>query len=284
MECPDGFLPDVSDSHWGGVGNMANSHWGGVGDGNWGWMGHGHWDSNLGLDSLAVLLGDLLDNLVTVNSLLEVALGDWDGLGDSLGRVDANLLGHLTAVRLDCGVAGSHGSWGVHNCRSSMGNNSWGGSMGHVWGSNAVSQKTGSGSPGLGLGLGLSASLPLDDAVDRSMWASTDLGGDLLALLLESDGLLLDVLGVAHLLSLRNTVLSLDFLKSEGALWSGYGVLGCGHSNMSHSEAVASVVGISVSIGGRGSVGHSSGNARISDKLVHGDLDIVVTSHEELSS
>jgi len=259
---------NVSDSHWGGVGNMANSHRGVVGDGNWGGMGHGNWDSNLGLDSLAVLLGDLLDNLVTVNSLLEVALGDWDGLGDSLGRVDANLLGHLTAVRLDGGVTGSHGSWG--------------GSVGHVWSSNAVSQKTSSGSPGLGLSL--SASLPLDDAVNRSMWTSTDLGGDLLALLLESDGLLLDVLGVAHLLSLRNTVLSLNFLKSEGALGSGYGVLGRGHSNMSHSEAVASVVGISVSIGGRGSVGHSSGNARISDKLVHGDLDIVVTSHEELSS
>merc|ERR1719369_2334526 len=261
---------------------MANSHRGGVGHGNWGGMGHGNWDSNLGLDSLAVLLGDLLDNLVTVNSLLEVALGDWDSLGDSLGRVDANLLGHLTAVRLDCGVAGSHGSWGVNNCGSRVGNDSWGGSVGHVRGSNAVSQKTSSGSPGLGLGL--SASLPLDDAVDRSMWASTDLGGHLLALLLERDRLLLDVLGVAHLLSLRNTVLSLNFLKSEGALGSGYGVLGCGHSNMSHSEAVASVVGISVSIGVRGSVGHSSGNARISDKLVHGDLDIIVTSHEELSS
>jgi len=256
-------------------GNMTHSHWGMVGHGDWGGMGHsGNWDSHLGLDCLAVLLGDLLGNFMTGNSLLQVALGDWDSLGDLLGSVDTDLLGDLTAVRLDGGVAGSDGSWGVHNCGSGMGHDT---SMGQVWGSDAMSQKAGSRSPGLGLGL----SLPLDDAVDGSMRTSTDLGGDLLALLLESDGLLHNVLGVAHLLSLWNTVLCLNFLESEGALGSGYGVLGGGHSNM--SKAVASVVGISVGIGGGGSIGHGSGNARISDKLVHGDLD-VVTSHEELSS
>merc|ERR1719167_106021 len=114
---------------------------------------------------------------------------------------------------------------------------------------------------------------PLDNVwVDQSMWTSTDLGSDLLALLLESHRLLHDILGVAHLLSLRNTVLSLNFLKSDGALRSGHGVNSRGHSNM--SKAVASVMGVGIGVRGRGSIGHSGGKARIGDKLVHGDLDV----------
>jgi len=179
------FLPDMSGSNWAGMadgGNMAHSHWGVVGNSNWSSMGHsGDWDGHLMLDGLTVLLGNLLGNRVTVNSLLQVALGDRDSLRDLLGSVDTNLLGDLTAVRLDSGVARGNSSWGVHNCWGSMGNNR--GSMGNIGGSNAMPQKTSSRSPGLSLGL----SLPLDNAGDWSMWASTDLGGDLLALLLESD-------------------------------------------------------------------------------------------------
>jgi len=267
-------LPDVSSSdrgsmsHTNGCG-MGNSNWGGVSNGNWGGVGHsGNWDGHLGLNWLAVLLRNLLGHSVTINSLLQVAGGDWHGLGDLLGGVDADLLGHLAAVRLDSCVGSGHSSRSSHYGWGGMSHHGWGSSMGHKRGSNSMAVKT-SWSPGLSLGL----SLPLDNVwVDQSMWTSTDLGSDLLALLLESHRLLHDILGVAHLLSLRNTVLSLNFLKSDGALRSGHGVNSRGHSNM--SKAVASVMGVGIGVRGRGSIGHSGGKARIGDKLVHGDLDV----------
>jgi len=254
-------LPDVSS---GDRGSMNPDNRGSMSNSNRGSMGHsGNWNSDLGLNWFAVLLGNPLGHGVAVNSLLQVAGGDWHALGNLLGSVDTDLLGHLAAVRLDSSVGSGHSSWG------SMGHKGWSSSVGHIGGSDSMAIKT-SRSPGLSLGL--STSLPLDDVRNWSMWASTDLGSDLLAFLLESDRLLLDILGVAHLLSLGNAVLSLNFLKSDGALRSGHSVNCLGHSNM--SKAVSSVVSVGIGVGGRGSVGHSGGKARISDKLVHGDLDV----------
>ena len=83
---------------------------------------------------------------------------------------------------------------------------------------------------------------PLDDAMAMALWAA-NLGGDLLALLLIGDRLLLDLLGVADLLRLSkifcvnktnlifahilehylwNTVLGLDSLVGDAALGSGH--------------------------------------------------------------
>merc|ERR1719300_1364303 len=76
---------------------------------------------------------------------------------------------------------------------------------------------------------GISLSLPLDDAMLDNMSGSAVLGGHLLALLLISDSLLLNLLGVALLLGLWDTVLGLDFLISDGALWPGDGGLVGGH-------------------------------------------------------
>ena len=74
--------------------------------------------THLGFNCFAVLLWDLLGDLVAANSLLGVAVGDWDLLCGLFGSVDANLLGNFTAVRLDGGVTGGLGnsrnldSWG----------------------------------------------------------------------------------------------------------------------------------------------------------------------------
>merc|ERR1711917_176735 len=76
---------------------------------------------------------------------------------------------------------------------------------------------------------GISLSLPLDDAMLDDMSWSTVLGGDLLALLLISDSLLLNLLGITLLLGLWDTVLGLDFLIGDGALWPGDGGLVGGH-------------------------------------------------------
>ena len=76
--------------------------------------------SYLGLDWLANLLGDLLGNWGTDNILLNVAGSDWHSLGDLLGGVDAHLLGHLTAVRLDSHLTGGLGNSLNLDCWSSM--------------------------------------------------------------------------------------------------------------------------------------------------------------------
>merc|ERR1719308_831958 len=62
---------------------------------------------------------------------------------------------------------------------------------------------------------------PLDDAMAIALWAA-NLRGDLFALLLIGDRLLLDLLGVADLLRLWNTVLGLDSLIGDTALGSGH--------------------------------------------------------------
>merc|ERR1719309_1342647 len=272
------------------------------------WLGN--WDLDLVLNCLAVLLGDLLGHLVAADGLLGVAVGDRDLLGGLLGSVDAHLLGDLTAVRLDGGVAGGLGNsrnldgWGHLD---SVG--SWGGVTSRVSAIGATVSTDGVSvdacSPGISL------SLPLDDAMLDDMSGSTVLGGHFLALLLVSDGLLLNLLGVALLLSLWDTVLGLNFLIGDGALWSGDGGLvgghfdgWPGHSHWGHSHwsvdggwgsggvsavssdgaSVASVGSPGVGLGGGGSVGHGGGHAGIGDKLVHGDLDFGLTSHEELSS
>merc|ERR1719515_588856 len=128
---------------------------------------------------------------------------------------------------------------------------------------------------------------------------AASLRGDLLALLLIGDRLLLDLLGVADLLRLWNTVLGLDSLVGDTALGSGHS-LGhglddrAGHSHCwgmmskadsSHTMAKAGAVakaasiaeasavpGLGLSSRGRSSISHGSGHAGISNKLVHGDL------------
>jgi len=211
-------------------------------------QGWGHWD--LSLDSLAVLLGDLGNHWGAVNRLDKLAGGDWDRLGDLLGGVDAHLLGHLTAVRLDGGVAVGKGSWGQ----------GWG--VMHVGGTNGVSSKA---QPWVSL------SLPLDDG-DGTSGRSADLGGHILALLLKSDGLLLNIDGVTDILNLGDTVLGLDLLIGQGALGGsdGDGSWSWGNSHMGGSQggAVSDAPGVSV---GRGGSTGNGGQARVSNKLVHGD-------------
>ena len=74
--------------------------------------------THLGFDCFAVLLWDLLGDLVAADGLFGVAVGDWDLLGGLLRGVDAHLLGDFTAVGLDGGVARGLGnscnldSWG----------------------------------------------------------------------------------------------------------------------------------------------------------------------------
>merc|ERR1719312_1268495 len=160
----------------------------------------GHWDGDFGLHWLTNLLGDPLGDWSADYILLNVAGSDGHSLGDLLGGVDTHLLGHFTAVRLDGDVGSGLGDRG---------------GMGHIGGTIAKGNsgtvaKASSGTvaetgtvPGLCLGF------PLDDAMAIALWA-TNLGGDLLALLLISDRLLLDLLGVADLLRLWDTVLGLD--------------------------------------------------------------------------
>ena len=90
--------------------------------------------SYLGLDWLANLLRDLLGNWGTDNILLNVAGSDWHSLGDLLGGVDAHLLGHLTAVRLDGDVGSGNSSWGSDS--HSLGDGS---GMRNVGGAHSVS-------------------------------------------------------------------------------------------------------------------------------------------------
>jgi len=271
-----GSLPEVSSGE--------TSNWSGVSHSNWG----SNWDSDLGLNSLAVLLWDPLGHWGADDVLLDMAGGDWHSLGDLLGGVDTHLLGHLTAVRLDGDVRSGNSSWGsdhswggVGNANSSVGN------------AQAVATVAKAGSvPGISLGL------PLDDADVAGLWA-TDLGGDLLALLLIGDRLLLDLLGVADLLRLWNTVLGLDSLVGDTALGSGHSFghgldNRAGHSHCwgrmskadsSHAMAKAGTVAKATSVAeasavpslglssrGRSGISHGSGHARISNKLVHGDL------------
>jgi len=166
------------------------------------------WDGNFGLHWVAHLFGDLLGDWSADDILLNVAGSDRHSLGDLLGGVDTHLLGHFTAVRLDGNMGGGLGNLGDR------------GSMGHIGGGTIAIASSGtvaetSSVPGLSLGF------PLDDAMAMALWAA-NLGGDLLALLLIGDRLLLDLLGVANLLRLWNTVLGLDCLVSDGALGSGH--------------------------------------------------------------
>jgi len=225
---------------------------------NWmGGQGWGHGD--LSLDSLAVLLGDLGNHWGAVDRLDDLAGGDGNRLGDLLGGVDAHLLGHLTAVRLDGGVAVGKGSWGQ------------GGGQGrgvvHVGGADGVPSKA---QPWLSL------SLPLDDG-DGTGVRSAHLGGHILALLLKGDGLLLNIDGVTDILNLGNAVLGLDLLVGQGTLGGSDGdsSWGWGNSHRGSSQrggsqrgAVSDAPGISV---GRGSGTGNGGQARVGNKLVHGD-------------
>merc|ERR1719312_1459827 len=125
--------------------------------------------------------------------------------------------------------------------------------MGHIGGTVAKA------SPGTvsqtGTVPGLCLSFPLDDAMAIALWAAS-LGGDLLALLLIGDRLLLDILGVADLLRLWDTVLGLNSLVGDAALGSGHsfgdglddraGYSHCwgrmGKANSSHAMAKAGAV------------------------------------------
>jgi len=266
-----GSLPEVSSGE--------TSNWSGVSHSNWG----SNWDSDLGLNSLAVLLWDPLGHWGADDVLLDMAGGDWHSLGDLLGGVDTHLLGHLTAVRLDGDVRSGNSSWGSDHSWGGVGNanSSVGNANSSVGNAQAVATIAKAGSmPGISLGL------PLDDADVAGLWA-TDLGGDLLALLLVGNRLLLNLLGVTLALSLWHTVLGLDLLVGEGALGGGHsgGVNGWGNSdgwsgmgdtdsaNSAQTIAKAGTVpGLSLGSGRGGSIGHGGGHARISDKLVHGDL------------
>ena len=131
-------LPEVASGNWGSV----------VSHGNWG----SNWDSNLVLNLLAVLLGDPLGDWGADDILLDVAGGDWHSLGDLLGGVDTNLLGHFTAVRLDGDVRSGLSSWGSVS-------HSWG--MGHVAGAHCVSQAIAKASSMPCLSLGLSSNIEI---------------------------------------------------------------------------------------------------------------------------
>merc|ERR1719295_1655212 len=84
------------------------------------------------------------------------------------------------------------------------------------------------------------------------MSGSTVLGGHLLALLLVSDGLLLNLLGITLLLGLWDTVLGLDFLIGDSALWPGDGGLVGGHfdGRFDHGHGGSNMCHWSVSHGG----------------------------------
>jgi len=255
-----------------------SSHWSCMRNG-------GHWDGDFGLHWLTNLLGDPLGDWSADDILLNVAGSDGHSLGDLLGGVDTHLLGHLTAVRLDGDVGSGLGDRGSH-CHS-LGDR---GGMGHIGGTIA---KANSGTiaetstvPGLCLGF------PLDNAMAIALRAAS-LRGDLLALLLIGDRLLLDLLGVADLLRLWNTVLGLDSLVGDTALGSGHSFghgldnrAGYSHcwgmmskADSSHTMAKAASVaeasavpGLGLSSRGGCGISHGSGHAGISNKLVHGDL------------
>jgi len=247
IKCYWGDLPQAST-----VGTIAKGR-----------QGRGNW--HLGLHLLTVLLGDLGHDRGAVNRLDDLACGDWDSLGDLLGGVDAHLLGDLAAVRLDGSIPVGQGSWGSQGGEAMMG---------HVGGSDGVPSKA---QPGLSLSLGF----PLDDGNGTGCWAA-NLGHNILALLLKSDGLLLHIHGVTHILDLGHAVLGLDILVGESALGvSDGGGEGWG-SNW--GEGWGSQGTIAPGLGRGGGTSHS-GQARIGYKLVHGDLSIVLmTSHDEISS
>jgi len=262
-------LPEVSrgqSSHWSCMSNSVAFDW----------------DGNFGLHWVANLLGDPLGDWSADDILLNVAGSDGHSLGDLLGGVDTHLLGHFTAVRLDGNMGGGLGNLGDLGDR---------GSMGHIGGTTVAIASSGtvaetSSVPGLSLGF------PLDDAIAMALWAA-NFGGDLLALLFIGDRLLLDLLGVADLLRLWNTVLGLYSLVGDATLGSGHslghglddraGYSHCwgmmGKADSSHAMAKAGAVaeasavpGLSISSWGRSGISHGSGHARISNKLVHGDL------------
>jgi len=269
-----------------------SSHWSCMRNG-------GHWDGDFGLHWLTNLLGDPLGDWSADHILLNVAGSDGHSLGDLLGGVDTHLLGHFTAVRLDGDVGSGLGDRGSH-CHS-LGDR---GGMGHIGGTIAKANsgtvaKASSGTvaetgtvPGLCLGF------PLDDAMAIALWAA-NLGGDLLALLLIGDRLLLDILGVADLLRLWDTVLGLDSLIGDAALGSGHsfghglddragyshcwGMMCKAYSSHAMTEAgtvakaasvaeASTVPSLGLSYWGRCGISHGSGHAGISNKLVHGDL------------
>jgi len=266
-----------------------------------------NWNSNLCLNCLTVLLGDLLCDFVAADSLLGVAVGDGNSLGGLLGSVDTHFLGHFTAVRLDGGVASARVPLGnLWGHMDSVG--SWGGIPGRVA---PIGTTISTGGVSIDASSISSLGFPLDDAMlDNMSWLAI-LGGHLLTLLLIGDGLLFNLLSVALLLGLWDTVLGFDFLVGDGTLWPGDsgGMLSHFDSWSSHVShpgwccvssiatdgssmaiaaiaaiaAVAAVAGLSFGRRGGGGVGHGGGHAGIRDKLVHGDLDFV-TSHEELSS
>ena len=72
------------------------------------------------LNRLALLVGDPLGDHLAVNLLNVLACGDRLLSGSLLGGVGADLLGHLTAVRLDCHLAGGLGNSLNLDCWSSM--------------------------------------------------------------------------------------------------------------------------------------------------------------------
>merc|ERR1712226_1233853 len=95
---------------------MGNGSGGVVGLHNWA----GSWDSDLVLNGLALLVRDPLGDHLAVNLLNVLASGDRLLCGSLLWGVGADLLGHLTAVRLDSHLAGGLGNSLNLDCWSSM--------------------------------------------------------------------------------------------------------------------------------------------------------------------
>merc|ERR1719145_79459 len=95
------------------TGNGSRSN---VGLYDWAWS----WDSDLVLNRLALLVRDPLGDHFAVSLLNVLASGNRLLSGSLLGSVGADLLGHLTAVRLDSHLAGGLGNSLNLDCWSSM--------------------------------------------------------------------------------------------------------------------------------------------------------------------
>ena len=79
-----------------------------------------NWFTYLVLNWLALLVRDPLGDHLAVNLLNVLACGDRLLSGSLLGGVGADLLGHLTAVRLDSHLTGGLGNSLNLDCWSSM--------------------------------------------------------------------------------------------------------------------------------------------------------------------
>jgi len=254
---------------------MSNGGRGNVGLHNWAWGR----DSDLVLNRLTLLVGDLLGDHFAVNLLNVLASGDRHLLGSLLWGVGTDFLGHLTAVRLDGHLAGGLGNslnldsgnwvdssdWGSMDSSSAIAMSIDSSAMGNSSAISSISTSV--------------ASLPFDDT-NVPGWAA-DLGSGLLAIPLILNMLLLNLFSVALFLSPWDAVLGLDGLVGDGALGSGHslgdggrGMDGWGSNAMSNTSTISTIASL------RGAIGDGGSQTGVSNKLVHSECELD-TSHEE---